>query len=402
MVTATEIIPQAQNGKSPNSKNSSPVKSELSPEALKQEASTLLATGKRNFLVNDIPLAVSSLGEACGKFNKAYGETSPECGEAYFYYGKALLEMARLESGVLGNALDGVPEDEDSANSSQVEDPQKMAEWEKADVEEQVGEALEENFEKHDKIAKMHTVEDANEDAEDTEESQDEGAEKAEGNVHTEDLSENSEEKSKAEDEDPSNLQLAWEMIELAKVVYTKAAETKKPEIMEKLCDTYMTLGEISLENENYGQAVEDLSTCLQKRIETLPKDSRCIAETHYQLGSAQGFHMKWEESVASFEAAIKVLKTRITILQAVKICTEESKKEVSELEALIPDIREKITDTNDMKAETIRKAKEAAGFTSGSTSSTAGTSKPVQSISVKRKAEDESSEAKKIKEATI
>merc|ERR1719397_2147394 len=57
-----------------------------------------------------------------------------------------------------------------------------------------------------------------------------------------------------------------------------------------------------------WNAAVEDLELCLARRVASLPSDSRCIAETHYQLGIAQGFDMKWEEAVVSLEAAIKVL----------------------------------------------------------------------------------------------
>merc|ERR1712000_681843 len=85
-------------------------------------------------------------------------------------------------------------------------------------------------------------------------------------------------------DEEPSNLQLAWEMLELAKVAYSKQIETgdadNKKEYEEKLCKTMMTLGEVSIENENYCQAVEDLQMCLKKREAMPKKDSRLVAET--------------------------------------------------------------------------------------------------------------------------
>merc|ERR1711925_24743 len=71
-------------------------------------------------------------------------------------------------------------------------------------------------------------------------------------------------------EEEPSNLQLAWEMLEVAKVAYTKQIETgnanNKKEWEERLCKTIMALGEVSIENENYCQAVEDMQMCLKKR----------------------------------------------------------------------------------------------------------------------------------------
>ena len=66
-----------------------------------------LAAGKRDLLVQDPNAAVASLAEACELLGKKYGETANECGEAYFYYGKALLELARMEAGVIDNVLDG-------------------------------------------------------------------------------------------------------------------------------------------------------------------------------------------------------------------------------------------------------------------------------------------------------
>ena len=54
-----------------------------------------------------VSAAVASLADACQGLGAVYGETGMECGEAYFYYGKALLELARMETGVIQNGMDG-------------------------------------------------------------------------------------------------------------------------------------------------------------------------------------------------------------------------------------------------------------------------------------------------------
>ena len=83
-----------------------------------------------------------------------------------------------------------------------------------------------------------------------------------------------------------------------------------------RISDTFQTLGELSIESENYPQAIEDLNTCLKRRQRMMPDDSRCIAETHYQLGVAQGFNLEFDDAVTSLEGAIHVLQNRIEKLK--------------------------------------------------------------------------------------
>ena len=64
------------------------------------------AAGKRDLLISDPNAAVASLALACELLGEHYGEMASECGESYYYYGRALLELARLEAGVIEN-LDG-------------------------------------------------------------------------------------------------------------------------------------------------------------------------------------------------------------------------------------------------------------------------------------------------------
>lgn len=304
-----------------------------------ESAVNILAQGKRNMVCGEIPTAVNQFQEACAILSKAYGETAKECADAYFCYGQALLDLARMENGVLGNALQG-EEEEGSA--------------EEGDEEE--GEGTEEEGEG----------------------TEGEGTE-AEGEATGEEGEETASQDGSQDGEnadDVSNLQLAWEMLELAKLIYTKD-DSKEAKL--RAAESHLKLGEVSLETEQYEEATKDLNKCLELQKELLEPDNRLLAETHYQLGLAYCFNKQFKESTDSYQAAIKVIEERITNLDKVlEKATEEEKqtkdfdspiykavKEISELKELLPDIKAKVDDVEDEKKnmdDLKNLAKEALG----------------------------------------
>ncbi|KAH9523662.1 hypothetical protein Btru_040622 [Bulinus truncatus] len=160
-------------------------------------------------------------------------------------------------------------------------------------------------------------------------------------------------------EEDVPNFQLAWEYLDLAKVIYLKS-ESKDDQL--KAAECHLKLGEVSMETEQHTTAVEDLLSALKIQQKLLEPEDRLIAETHYQLGLAYGLGKEFKLSIEQYQLAISVIESKIASLK--KLTTEqdvdtenkenletnqELKKyldEIKELQDLIPEMRNKIEDT--------------------------------------------------------
>merc|ERR1719430_2083748 len=276
------------------------------------------------------------------------------------YYGRALLELSRVEAGVLGNALDGVDMESkiEIEEDSPVEDTDAMTIDEKSEIEAKVADALEANFETHDMVARAHSGENSDEESEDGMMQMEEEEKSGEGIGSEEKI-----------DTEVGNLELAWQMFELAKVIFSKAGN------LTKECESLTFLGEVSLENSNFKQAMEDLTLCLVKRTKALPADSRSIAEIHYQLGVAQAHCTEYATAEKSLDAAVAVLNTRIANLKKME-ASDGITKELTELALLCTEIKERMADHKEMQKGTYKEENDFVSIFKGAEVHEIGTKK--------------------------
>lgn len=178
------------------------------------------------------------------------------------------------------------------------------------------------------------------------------------------------------EEEEIGNLELAWDMLDLAKIIF-KRQDTKEAQLYA--AQAHLKLGEVSVESENYLQAVEEFQACLNLQEQYLEAHDRLLAETHYQLGLAYGYNSQYDEAVAQFSKSIEVIEKRMAVLNEQMKEAEgsptEYEKEIEELKELLPEIREKIEDAKESQrsgnvAELALKATLVESSTSGFTPS--------------------------------
>ncbi|XP_033008192.1 nuclear autoantigenic sperm protein isoform X2 [Lacerta agilis] len=179
-------------------------------------------------------------------------------------------------------------------------------------------------------------------------------------------------EEKESEEDDVGNLELAWDMLELAKVIY-KRQDTKEAQLL--VAQAHLKLGEVSIESENYSQAIEEFRSCLALQQKYLEAHDRLLAETHYHLGLAFHYDNQYDEAVLQYSKSMEVIDKRMAMLtERLKAKGEgsaEDEKEIVELEGLLPEIKEKIEDSKEsQKSARIAELALKATLVGGSSSS--------------------------------
>ena len=262
--------------------------------------------------------------------------------QAYHQYGLALLEWSRMEGQVFEYTMEGFNLGQSGEAKVVLEETKNLSPDELNEIEEQVCDALEENFDAFNIAAKIHFEEESGEDSseesdtsddEDKDDDYDEDKDDDEGKVF-EDLME------------ATNLELSWEVLELARIIYTRSGQK------ERLGAVLLALGEVSMERQDYGQAARDFTESLVNKMAVLPKHSRLLAEVYFHLGTALAYWGKFPTAEVHFNSAVSILEARK------KIVTETADlqdiAEMSDLDVCIQEIKEVIEEHREMHKEVL------------------------------------------------
>lgn len=302
--------------------------------ALQTEASEHMSKGLAAYANQDFETAVMQLSQGVSLIEQIYGPMSILTADALFNYGRALLENGVKNMGLLGDkqvAKEDEKKEEDAVSENELE--------EEDDEDEQAPDMSRKIF------SFEADIDLSDKDFENSDEAE---------------ISGDQAENSKAEDD----FDLAWQSFESARVIYTHHLEQPSDvssssanpppmpanvkKIQHKLGEVLLALGDLSLESENFQQAIADYQQAVKVKQQCLEPHDRRIAEAIYKLAVAYEYLPDRPQAKAHLISVTEVLEAHIASLDAqshaseireIKDLLQEIKLKLEELDAPQPDL---------------------------------------------------------------
>ncbi|KAJ4420552.1 hypothetical protein N0V85_000539 [Neurospora sp. IMI 360204] len=286
--------------------------------SLKVSLADLSAQAAAQYAQKNYDEAAELYAQAAEMQAEMNGEMNPDNAEILFLYGRALFKVGQSKSDVLGGRAPEPKPEKKTAKSKK----QKKAATE--EIAEGSSSMIKDAVEQATKGTQASIVEAAKEIAHKDEPNPekkplfhfegDENFDDSDQEEEDEDANEGEE-----EDEDDDDLAVAFQVLDLARVLFEKKLATLEAEektreegkgkekegeeaatttetpplikhIKERLGDLHDLLAEISLENERYPAAITDSRASLKYKQQLYTQDSEIIAEAHFKLSLALEF----------------------------------------------------------------------------------------------------------------
>ncbi|KAJ5355357.1 uncharacterized protein N7496_012569 [Penicillium cataractarum] len=328
------------------------------------------------------------------------GEMSPENADLLYAYGKSLYNVAVSKSDVLGSKVAGDSQSSSNAPAAKATSS-KTAATGGSLVKDAISSSMTQNAATPAKEVNAQL---------DAAPSKPFFQFTGDENFVDSDEEEDEEENGEAEEEEEDDFENAFEVLDLARILYLKklevAAENSTDKgkgkasdlpadlrhIKERLADTYDLQAEISLEGERFSDAVTDLRTALDLRNTLFPFEDPSVAECHYKLSLALEFasvpqqgeeddgqektvdeEMR-NEAATQMEHAIESCKVRMASeekkLEADKEMDEDkvtaAKRKISNVKEIIADMEQRLIDLRRPPVSIEQKEQESEAMLKG------------------------------------
>ncbi|KAI1658121.1 hypothetical protein F4813DRAFT_357425 [Daldinia decipiens] len=306
------------------------------------------------------------------------GEMAPENADILFLYGRSLFKVGQSKSDVLG----GKPAGEKKSNGA----ADKKSKGKKSQAEVSTTNATKDQKTKAEEgVALVSKNGNESEKVSDAKKPLFQFT----GDEEFEDSEEEEEAEGEEEDEEDDDLAVAFEILDLARVLFEKSLEREDEDssegkgkekaeednpaikhIKERLADTHDLLAEISLENEKYPLAINDCRASLKYKEGLYSQESEVIAEAHFKLSLALEFASvtssaedeagagpkpvdenlrkeaaeELEKAIASTKLKLDAKEVDLAMLHAPED-NDATRKQITEVKELIADMEQRLVE---------------------------------------------------------
>uniref|UniRef100_A0A1B0G2N6 Tetratricopeptide SHNi-TPR domain-containing protein n=1 Tax=Glossina morsitans morsitans TaxID=37546 RepID=A0A1B0G2N6_GLOMM len=158
------------------------------------------------------------------------------------------------------------------------------------------------------------------------------------------------------EDEAASNLQLAWEILELAAKIFERQGERG----LANLAEVQTELANIEFENNILDAAREDYHKALSIYKQLPNNYRRAMAEIHYKIGLSYLMQQLNKDGSGALKEACKLIEDEIAEIQTKTEINDKDKNNIEDMEETKQEIWAKIAEIEEAQAQNIAEVRAA------------------------------------------